>query len=204
MRVSAFVLLVGLCGVMAGCGVQPPPAKVSYLLSVAPDGQTSITTRPDGCLRLRSVEVQSPFSGLSLIYRTGEVTFEKDYYNQFLVAPDKQLNDLLTGRLSGDGIALCADGMDASEKRLTLEPHLEALYADFRTPAAPLAFVEMRFVLIRYDRSCRCSSILLDQTFQSSVPLPPDADAKIIVETMSAAVNNVLREFETALPRALE
>jgi len=204
MRVSNLVLLVGLCGALAGCSVQPPPAKVSYLLSVEPDGQTAIAALPDGCLRLRSVGVQSPFSGLSLIYRTGEVTYEKDYYNQFLVAPDKQLNDLLARRLSSAGIAICADGMDASEKRLTLEPHLEALYADFRTPTAPLAVVKMRFVLIRYERSCRCSSILLDQTFQSSVPLPPAADAPVIVETMSTAVKNVLRDFEAALRRAFE
>jgi len=204
MRVSVLVLLIGLCGAIAGCNVQPAPAKVSYLLSVEPDGQTSVATLPDGCLRLRSVKVHSPFSGLSLIYRTGEVTFEKDYYNQFLVAPDKQLNDLLARRLSSAGIAICADGMDAGEKRLTLEPHLETLYVDFRTTAAPLAVVKMRFVLIRYDRSCRCSSILLDQTFQSSVPLPPAAGAPIIVKTMSEAVKNVLQEFEAALPRAFE
>lgn len=203
MRASAIILLIGVCVCMAGCRIQPPPAKVSFMLSAEPNGLSAAAPRP-GCLRLRSVEVQSPFSGVGLIYRTGEVTFEKDYYNQFLVAPDQQLNDLLGQRLMSAGFTLCTDGMDAGEKRLTLEPHLEALYADFRTPAAPSAYVKMRFVLIRYERSCRCSSILLDKTCQSAVELAPAATAKTVVEAMSAALENVLREFEAALPKTLD
>lgn len=202
MRTSVLVLWIGVCAVIAGCSVQPAPAKVSFLLNIESGGK--LPTMSQGCLRLRSVQVQSPFSGIALVYRTGEVTFEKDYYNQFLVAPDKQLNDLLKQRLLEGGVTFCVEAMGTAGQRLTLEPHLQALYADFRTPAAPSAYIKMRFVLIRYDRSCRCSSILLDQTLESAVSLPKKPAAKDVVEGMSEALSNVLADFETALAQTLK
>ena len=203
MRASIGVLLVGFFVFICGCGIpkQPPAAARLYLLDIEPDATTQTTALP-GCLRVRSAMVQSPFSGVGLIYRTGEVTYEKDYYSQFLVAPHQQLNDLLPRWLRGTGVTLCADGMDAGEKRLTLEPHIEALYADFRTPAAPTAVAKLRFVLTEYDRSCRCSKIMLDETFETAIPLPPKPTAESVVEAMSVAVKESIVMFDASLRTA--
>jgi hypothetical protein len=189
--------------VVYGCGIpkQPAPAPKWYVLNTELNTPAETPTLP-GCLRMRNVTVQSPFSGISLIYRTGDVTYEKDYYNQFLVAPHQSLNDLLTLWLRSTGAALCMDGSDAGPKRLTLEPHLEALYADFRTPAAPKAVAKLRFVLTQYDRSCRCSSIVLDQTFETAISLPPKPTSEAVVEAMSGAVKESIETFDAVLRTA--
>jgi len=200
MRVSAFVLLIILLTWGSGCGIpqQPAPAKALFLLNLEPEVSTRIAALP-GCLQLRTVAVQSSFAGTALLYRTGEVTFEKDYYNQFLTAPDQQLNDLLPLRLRSAGVVLCGNGTNSSTKHLILEPHLEALYADFRTPAAPTAVAKMRFVVIELDRSCHCSTVVLDKTVEAAIPLPEKPSAETVVKAMSEAINTVLAQLDTAV-----
>ena len=203
MKTSLWVLLGGISVVVCGCGIprQPAPAPKWYVLNTELNTPAETPTLP-GCIRMRNVTVQSPFSGISLIYRTGDVTYEKDYYNQFLVAPHQSLNDLLALWLRSTGAVLCMDGSDTGPKRLTLEPHLEALYADFRTPAAPTAVAKLRFVLTQYDRSCRCSSIVLDKTVETAIPLPPKPTPEAVVEAMSGAVKESIETFDAALRTA--
>jgi uncharacterized lipoprotein YmbA len=193
---ALFILLI----TVAGCSIpqQPAPSKSQFLLNIETKAQNPLPTLPC-CLHLRTVSVQSPFSGTALIYRTGALTYQKDYYNQFLTAPDQQLNDLLPLWLRSTGVVLCAGGMDSGDKRLILEPHLEALYADFQTPPASAALVRMRFVLTQVDRSCRCSTIVLDKTLESSVPLPPKPSAEAVVKAMSNAIADILTQFETTM-----
>lgn len=200
MKTDAAFFGLAAIALLSGCGLQrqPAPAKTFYMLDVRP--QTAVLGAGGvHCLRLRPVNVQTPFAGTALIYRTGEMTWEKDYYNHFLVTPDQQLGKLLEDLMRNAGITECVDQADNDGPRLTLEPHIEALYADFRTAAAPEAYAKIRFVVTRYDRSCRCSSIQLDQAFEAAIPLPPKPSAEAVVQAMSKAIEDILNRFSRQL-----
>lgn len=185
--------VMGILLFIGGCGIprQPAAAQTVLLLTDTPDTQPSVALAE--CLRVRTVRAAAPFTGAALLYRTGERTYEKDYYNSFAAAPDKQLNALLAARLKAAGITICPDGI-RGDRRLTLEPHLEGLYADFTQPTSPFATAKMRFVLTAYDNSCRCGSIVFDRTFEATASLPTKPTAEAVVAAMSAAVGDVLRQ----------
>lgn len=204
MKPTVFIMAAVLAVCAGGCGVQPQPAPSNsfFMLNVQPDA-APIDAASAACLTLRSVTVRPQFAGVALVYRTGELTYEKDYYNQFLAVPDQQFGDILAEWLRSADVRVCADGRTDGTQRLTLEPHLEAIYADFRNPSAPAAYARMRFVLTRYDRSCRCSSIVLDETFEAVAPLPPRPAAEAVVGAMSKAVDEVLAQFYPSLQEAI-
>lgn len=201
-------MLLSLCLTITvfscGCGIQSQPAAPNsfFMLNAAPQTVVPDADRANYCLRLRPVNVQAPFTGTALIYRTGERTWEKDLYNQFLVPADQQLNNLLADQHKNMNVTDCIEGIENNQARLTLEPHLEALYIDFRTPASPAAYAKIRFVLTRYDRSCRCSSIISDQTLEAAAPLPPRPAADAAVEAMSKAIQDILERFQAELKNA--
>lgn len=193
MKTIAIGSVMGLLLYIGGCGVprQPAAAQTVLLLTDNPDTQPSVALSE--CLRVRTVRAAAPFTGAALLYRTGERTYEKDYYNGFAAAPDKQVNTLLAARLNAAGVTICPDGI-RGDRRLTLEPHLEALYADLTAPTAPFAVAKMRFVLTAYDGSCRCGSIVFDRTFEATASLPAKPTAEAVVAAMSAAVGDVLEQ----------
>lgn len=195
--VGFFLLLLSA----AGCSPlrQPPPAKAFYLLDIQPESQPQRLS-PAVCFRVRPMSVQSPFSGTSLIYRTSETAYQRDYYNQFLVPGDQQIGEALAAWLPAVGVVLCPDtATEDQTERLILEPHLEALYADFRNPDSPSAYVRLRFAITAHDRSCRCSRILLNESFEAAVDVPSNPTAEQIVEATSQAVAEAFGQFHSAL-----
>lgn len=203
MRTSIALLLFGLMYVVSGCALQqqPAPAQVFYLMNLQPDVQDQ-TQSAALCFRIRPVSVQAPFAGTSLIYRSGEVMYERDYYNQFLVPADQQLGEALAAWLPATGLRRCGDG-DAEEERLTLEPHLEAIYIDFRDAATASAYVRLRFTMTTYDRTCRCDRVLLDESYEAATALPLKPTAEQAVQAMSQSVKQTLEAFIVDLERLL-
>ncbi len=193
MKKASSIALIALVTGLYGCGMRPQPAspQTQFLLDLEYADRDDVPQLPD-CLQLRSVSVQPPFTGIALLYRTGNVTFEKDYYHQFLIAPDRQLDTAIQRWLAAAGAIPCSDDRDTERKHLTLEPHLKAIYADFQKPDTPFAVVEMRFVLTQFDRSCRCSKIVMDETVPITIPLPSNPAVDAVVEAMSTAARECL------------
>ena len=104
MKTVKLLLLIATVNGLSGCGFQqhPAPATTFFLLDIQPESQAGPLSQAV-CFRVRPVTAQPPFSGTGLIYRTGEVAYERDYYNQFFVAADQQLGDALLKELGITG-----------------------------------------------------------------------------------------------------
>ncbi len=207
MKPIASLVAAALALFAGGCGVplQPAPSKSFFMLNVPPDTvPIAIDGVSDVCVFLRSVSVRPQFSGAALVYRTSELTYEKDYYNEFLSAPDQQIGDIVAEWLRFGGVRVCGGSLGDGTPRLTLEPHLEALYADFRTPSAPAAYARMWFVLTHYDPSCGCSAIVLDDTFEAVAPLPARPTTEAVVGAMSQALHEVLTQLGASLQEVIQ
>ncbi len=192
--IATIVLLI----LSAGCSVQrqPAPERTQFLLNLSPDYKADIV-RLSHPIRLRSFRAQAPFSGTALVYRSGEVTFEKDHYNRFFIAPDQQLDNALPHWLKPDDTT----EQKTEDKMLMLQPSLEALYADFQTPSEPNAYARLRFVLTRRDHSTGRDKIIMDETFEAKADLAPNPTAEEVVKAMSQAARKCLLQSTVQLSR---
>jgi ABC-type uncharacterized transport system auxiliary subunit len=101
---------------------------------------------PQPTLLIRRVTVAVPFDSQSFIYRTGELSYERDPYADFLVAPSEAVDAALRGYLQESGAfqAVVEPG-SALTPSLQLEAEIEQLYGDFRNPTAPAAVLQISF-----------------------------------------------------------
>ena len=80
--------------------------------------------------------IAAPFEGRSLVYRTGEFSYLRDPYAEFLEPPAEELLAPMRGWLhnSGNFIALTEAG-SALKPNTLVEISVSQLFGDFRQPA---------------------------------------------------------------------
>src|SRR5262245_57028104 len=99
------VLLIAVHAVCAGCGSlqRPFPAKGRYALGVsAPGPKDQVNQAPGSSVAGRRVEefrFREPYDGINFVYRTGELAYSTDYYNEFVAPPGKMLTDAAVAML---------------------------------------------------------------------------------------------------------
>ncbi len=189
---------------IVGCGVQKrdPAEKKTFFLNVQrPVNMSDVET--DACLRIGFCQVTSPYSGRSLVYRTGAVQVETDYYNHFLTSPDDHITDLMAQWLRSAGFQDCVAGGKTSN-RYTLTPKTNVLCADFRDKQNPVATVQMYLLLTKFDPSCSCPKVVLDKTLTTQTPLPPTPTAAQVVEGLSISLSKILEQTEQLLKTELK
>lgn len=188
------LLIAGLFG----CAVERQQTPKTLLsLAVPPPTERQISM--PGCLHARAIRPAAPYSDAALWYRVGQNAFEKDYQRRFLASPDNQLHQPLIEYLKSAGMVFCGGIKDQTGQRFTVEPHLLAFYTDFTDKQKPFAFVQMRFVLLGYDPTCRCGKMIWDKTFQTTFPLPAKPNGEQIAHALSAAAGEVFDKLLDAL-----
>lgn len=191
---ALFLFIVSLFG----CAVERQQTPKT-LLSLAVPSPTERQISIPGCLHLRAIRPAAPYSDAALWYRVGQNAFEKDYQRRFISSPDNQLRQPLLDWLTSSGATLCGGIKDPAGQRFTVEPHLLAFYTDFTDKEKPFAFVQMRFVVLGYNPTCRCGKIVWDKTFQATSPLAAKPNGEQIAQALSATAGDVLGQLLDAL-----
>ena len=191
-------LLIMITITIAGCGIeQRSSGDVRYFLLDVQHPSGSIEATSVNCLHIRSCRVASQFAGRSLVYRTGSVLYEQDYYNLFLTNPDDQITDILRAWFRQSGMGDCVE--DKQLERHTLEPRVDILCADFSDKEKPVAVMQMHVLLTQFDAGCSCTKTVLEKTFSAQTPLPLKPTAAQIVQGLSDSFATLLRQTEKAL-----
>ncbi len=193
------LLVITLLALVAGCHVQPrvTDGKQLFLLDVVRTGGKSSAT-VDAVLKIRSCRVSEPFNNCSLLYRTGSVRYEQDHYNLFLTSPDEQLTSILRVWFQDSGLFRSVETQILSTE-YTLESHVDKLYADFQNKQAPLATVQMHAMLSKYDKSCSCTTVILNKAFIFKTPMLPNPTATDVVEAFSNCLKQILKDLEAEI-----
>jgi cholesterol transport system auxiliary component len=88
-------------------------------------------------------------AGSNFVYRTGEQTFESDFYNVFWTAPAAMVANETASWLRASGIfSDVVDPASVRPRSYALEGAIAELYGDYRTPGKPAAVMGLRFALV--------------------------------------------------------
>jgi len=153
-RAARLALVVGaaLLIALAGCSVtRTSPVKQMYLLEPPLPSAPVAKTQP-GALRIDAFNVASPYRGRSFVFRTTDLQFESDFYNEFIVSPAANIADATAHGLQRakafDQVLAPGAPVDAD---WLLEGFVSALYGDNRQAGRPAADVTISYFLSRAE-----------------------------------------------------
>jgi len=195
--VAALALVLAL-GALAGCSLkQAAPAKSTYLIETARPGSAQ-GSRGTGTLRVRPLQVSEPFDGRGFVYRTGESSFESDFYHEFLVPPRALLTSQLRRWIDASGkFHTVIDSASKADASQSLEGSVTALYGDYRESSAPKAVIEMQFLLLNDHGSS--PQIVFQKGYQQAVPLD-GRGSEALTRGWSRALAQIFASLEADLP----
>jgi uncharacterized lipoprotein YmbA len=145
----AFVasFLASVCG-LSGCVTRPSLNKQTFTFSVPAMSATNVVAN-DRVLGIRNLQIAPPFDGRSLVYRTGEFSYVRDSYAEFLELPAEELSAPVRGWLRQDGgFSAVVEAGSAVKPNTLVEIGVTQLFGDFRRPEHSAAVIAVRFVFL--------------------------------------------------------
>jgi cholesterol transport system auxiliary component len=195
------VLLASIC-VLTGCLSRPYLKKETFVFDT-PVAATTNVIDANHVLGIRSLKIAAPFEGRSLVYRTGEFSFERDPYAEFLEPPAEELmSPLREWFRSNAGFSAVVDAGSVLKSDTLVEISVSQLFGDFRQPDHPAAILTMRFVFLDAPNGVPGKAIL-DQEYSRSIPLKAPA-ASALMEGWNQALAEILAEVSSDLARKME
>jgi len=182
--------------VIAGCSVtRPSPVKGTFLLD--PPAPAAVAKTQPTALRMGTITVAAPFRGRTFVSREGDLRYESDFYNEFLVPPATMIGEL-TGRAleRAKAFALVAPAGSIADADWLLDGFVTSLYVDARDPAKMAAEVEITYYLFRADAGGGMP--VWTQTYRQRVPL-----SATTAPAYAAALNTALAQIFADLARDL-
>ena len=135
---SVWTVIVVMLLALVGC--RPAAYDGRFYVLEAKRAQESSPMRSEVALEVRRFGVDAVFAEKPLVYRTGPLSYEPDYYNEFLVSPAVMVTDRTRNWLADSGLVtqVLVPG-SRIEPTHTLEGHITEMYGDLRDPAEPAA-----------------------------------------------------------------
>ena len=184
--------------VVAGCNLtRPAPVKATFLLD--PPLPPAVTTPKAATLRIGTFNVSAPYRDRAFTYRTGDVKYESDFYNEFFVAPGAMIGQATTKALAAANVftRVVPAGTAPEEGDFVLEGFVADLYADARErPAAGV--VGINFYL---TRTTFPSTVVWSRDYRERVALSastPEALAQAWNEALGRVLARLALDLSTA------
>jgi ABC-type uncharacterized transport system auxiliary subunit len=169
-RLLSIFGLLSLAFVLSGCLTRPAIKTQTFAFSVP----LMVTTNgaPKGrVLSIRTLEIAPPFDGRSLVYRTGDFSYERDPYAEFLSSPAEELVASISGILSANGCFSAVVGMGSAVTPNTLvEINISQLYGDIRNPGSPYAVLAMQVVFVNAKNGVP-GNVILQRSYSRRIPV---------------------------------
>jgi len=194
-------LLACICG-LTGCLSRPAMNKQTFAFGVPTISVTNVVAS-NRVLGIRNLQIAAPFDGRSLVYRTGEFSYVRDPYAEFLEPPAEELMTPVRECLRGNGDFSAVVEIGSALKPDTLvEISVSQLFGDFRQPEHPAAILTVRFVF--YDAPNGVpGKVILEQEYSGSIPLGAPTSAALM-KGWNQALAEILTEVSSDFARKNE
>ncbi len=163
-----FVLIGIIILALAGCMGSKAPPRHAYMFRVHYPARQKAASR-NAVLQVLTTQVLPQFAGGQMVYRMTDLNYESDYYNIFFIPPGQQITQILTHWFRSRRIAKDVVTNSLLNVNYILQSTVQALYADYRSNAAPRAVIKMRFTL--YQQMQYKRRIVLEKTFYSRIAI---------------------------------
>ncbi|MFH1730496.1 MAG: hypothetical protein ABIF82_02455 [Planctomycetota bacterium] len=196
-------LAVGLA-LAAACGCFVPekqyPEKQQYVLEVSRPGRAAAPLGA-GVAKVRRFRISSRFEGTGLVYRTGDVSYEADFYNEFLTSPASLITEEAREWFGASGVfAQVVDAGSAADAGYILEGNVTGLYGDFSDAKKPKAVMAISFLLLDDDGDE--VSIAFFKKYRAEAPLESNSPAEL-VKGWNKCLAEILSAAEEDLRKAV-
>jgi ABC-type uncharacterized transport system auxiliary subunit len=194
-------LLVCIC-MLTGCLSRPALNKQTFAFSAPAIAATNVVAIGH-VLGIRNLQIAAPFEGRSLVYRTGEFSYVRDPYAEFLEPPAEELVAPVRGWLrdNGDFRAVVEAG-SALKPDTLVEVSVSQLFGDFRQPERPAAVLTMRFVFFDATNGVP-GKVILQQEYSRSIPLSAPT-AAALMEGWNQSLAEILAEVSSDFAQKME
>jgi len=149
-------------------------------------------------LGIKSITIAPPFAGRSLVYRTGEFTYERDPYAEFLDFPEKELLAPIQARLGsqGDFRSVVLAG-SALEPDLLVEINVSQLLGDLREASNARAILRAQFMFYQATNGI-ASGMIFQKEYSQDLPLKKPTAAALMAgwnQALNEMTGKVLEDY---------
>jgi len=199
------IIYVAIC-LLTGCLSRPPLNKQTFIFSPTPTASRGVGGG-NRVIKIRTLQVAEPFQGRSFVYRTGEYSYQRDPYAEFMVPPADGLITPICSwlRETGDFSAVVEAG-SALKPDTLIEIQVVQLYGDFRQSARPTAVLTMRFVFFDAPGGLP-GRVILQHEYSRSIPLKARTAPDLITgwnHALAQILDSAALDFSNVDPNALK
>ena len=196
-RLIRFATFVFIAAALSACSLPKRPALETSSWMVAPE-RTGAPYKPrsDLWLKMGSSSTAPPFDGKSLVYRLGDLRYEKDFYNTYSALPNEMVGNATRQWLNNAQIFSMTVGQGNSFfPYYILQTSIEEFYGDYRV--RPEAVVTIEFFLTATDPQKR-NPVIGKNRYSKRVALK-DSSPQALVQGQQEALAQILKEYEVVL-----
>ena len=154
---------------------------------------SSAATTPNRVLGIKRLTIAGPFDDQSLAYRTGESSYERDPYAEFLVPPADAFAVAICGYFRDSGLfSTVTEPGSVLKPDIVVEIFIDQLYGDFRNRGDSSAMLGMRFIF--FDAPAGIPGKVLAQKGCSRRIHLKARSAALLVEGWNEGLKQVLDE----------
>jgi cholesterol transport system auxiliary component len=172
------------------------PEKHYFVLS-ASMSKKMLPPTANAVLKIQRFRVSPQFDGQSFVYKTGNLNYESDFYNEFFIPPGLMISEEVQKWLAESGLfKYVMEFSSPVEPTFELNGVVNALYGDYSNIERPKAVLEIQFFLVRKISSRPV--IVFGKTYHEETRVKgnsPDA----LVAGWNLALEHILTRFETNL-----
>lgn len=204
MKNYLFLSFLGLLVAFSGCvnvGLQKASPDIkTYALAANSTAHVAYAGRPVS-FRIKSFYAAPAAWDRYLTYRTSEMAYEQDYYNQLIVAPAMMIRDQLLLWMKGSPVASFVLPPDSSQDPdYVIDGKVLALYGDYRDETHPKAVISVECLLSHYR--AETSKLVMQKIYSQEIPMKRISPL-ILTEAWSKGLCQILTDFENDLQEFL-
>ncbi len=177
---------------------KPYPERNFFLFELSTPKQNTATFQgAKGEVNRFSISPAS--EGREFIYRTTDLQFKNDFYNQFFRPPDNLITESVRQWLDQSGVF--DDLLNPSSQyipKYTIEGNIVELYGDYRNESAASAVLRIQLFVLRTSDDGSNPDILMNKTYASQQPIGA-ASPNALMNGWNRALEEILGEFLTDL-----
>lgn len=180
--------------VLAFCGCVSRPAldQQTFAFS-APSSPATNLVAHGPVLEIRALQILPPFDGRSLIYRTGDFSYQRDPYAGFLGLPAEGLVVPVIEMLRRDGrFGEVVQPGSAVQPDILAEITVTQFYGDIRKPRSSYAVLAMQITFMGATNGLP-EKVILQQNYSRRIPISSTSPAALM-KGWNQALADILTE----------